>query len=225
MICLEHAKDINLQGHAYENGNRKKHLSIILSKCSGETCERNQTKVDEYLNSLYIYIDGVFQNINFKERKSTPVYSYIRRLASYHVKTYVDGNDITGLWVFDQFQQNSIKTFDSFFNTGKPTFEHTYYDLGLTSQFPFKSNGVSAGGEGYSQQWAPGNLLVYEMYLNPTRMDHTRKAYDILDLISELGGVLNIVTTLAGLLIYSISEHSFIVRALQNLYLAKTDNI
>ena len=90
--------------------------------------------------------------------------------------------------------------------------------------FPFTSRGVAPGGEGFSLQWAPGNLLVYEIYLNPTRIDHTRRAYDILDLISELGGVLNIVTTLAGLLIYSISEHSFIVRALQNLYLAKTDN-
>ena len=66
--------------------------------------------------------------------------------------------------------------------------------------------------------------MILELFLNPTKLEHVRKAYGVLDLISELGGVLNIVTTLASLLIYSISEHSFLVRALQNLYLAKTDN-
>jgi hypothetical protein len=33
---------------------------------------------------------------------------------------------------------------------------------------------------------------------------------------------MNIVTTLASMIIYSFSEHSFFVRALQNLYIAKT---
>jgi hypothetical protein len=58
--------------------------------------------------------------------------------------------------------------------------------------------------------------------LGPMKVEHTREVYDLLNLISDLGGVMNIVTTCAAMLIYSISEHSFIVRALQNLYLAKT---
>ena len=166
MICLEEAENINLQGHAYENTNRKKHLIFYVSKCRGETCEQNQTKVDEYLQSLYIFIDGVFQNINFQEREGKPVYSYIKRLVSYDAKTHVKGgDDITGLWVFDQYKQNTLKTFDSFFNTGTPTYEHTYYDLGLNRFFPFTSKSIAPGGEGWSQQWAPGNLIVYEIYL------------------------------------------------------------
>ena len=79
------------------------------------------------------------------------MYNYIRRLASYDANTHVNRDDITALWFFDQFKQNTIKTYDSFFNTGRPTFEHTYYDLGLASMFPFKSKGVAPGGEGFSQ--------------------------------------------------------------------------
>ena len=49
MICIEPAENINLQGHVFENNNRKKHLDIFVAKCMGVTCEQNQTKVDEYL--------------------------------------------------------------------------------------------------------------------------------------------------------------------------------
>ncbi len=64
--------------------------------------------------------------------------------------------------------------------------------------------------------------MIFEFFLSPNHVEHTREVYNLLNLISDLGGVMNIVTTIAGLFIYAISEHSFIIRALQNLYVAKT---
>ena len=60
------------------------------------------------------------------------------------------------------------------------------------------------------QNWDSDNrnqnvIFMANLFLHNTRVEHTRQVYNILDLISDLGGVMNIVTSLAGLIIYSFS--------------------
>ena len=43
-----------------------------------------------------------------------------------------------------------------------------------------------------------------------------------MDLIGDLGGVMEILTVLCGFFIFPISEHSFILKALESLYLGRT---
>ena len=46
----------------------------------------------------------------------------------------------------------------------------------------------------------------------------------MLDLIGDLGGVLEVIVFVCGLVLYPISEHSFVLKTLNLLYLAKTDD-
>ena len=53
-------------------------------------------------------------------------------------------------------------------------------------------------------------------------MLHTRSTYSILNLISELGGITKVVMFVFGFFLYPIAEHSFTLKALKKLYLAKS---
>ena len=63
-----------------------------------------------------------------------------------------------------------------------------------------------------------------DFYVSSEQNEHTRQIYNILNLASDFGGLLAVVFAFAEGFIYFIAEHSFYVRALQNLYVAKTPN-
>jgi hypothetical protein len=46
----------------------------------------------------------------------------------------------------------------------------------------------------------------------------------LLDLLGDLGGVTEVIMIVFGLFIFPVSEHSFIIKAVKKLYMAKTKN-
>jgi hypothetical protein len=46
----------------------------------------------------------------------------------------------------------------------------------------------------------------------------------LLDLLGDLGGVTEVIMIVFGLIIFPVSEHSFIIKAVKKLYMAKTKN-
>jgi len=46
--------------------------------------------------------------------------------------------------------------------------------------------------------------------------------YGLMDLLGDLGGVVEIVTLVFGCFIYNISEHSFYTNSISKLYMANT---
>ena len=62
------------------------------------------------------------------------------------------------------------------------------------------------------------------MYLDQQKYVHTRQIYSILDLLGDLGGVLEVLLFVAGLFILPLSEFSFNLKALSLLYMGKTSN-
>ena len=54
-------------------------------------------------------------------------------------------------------------------------------------------------------------------------IEHEREVFNFMDLIGNLGGVMELLTLLIGWFILPVSEHSFILKAFQKLYLAKTN--
>jgi len=48
--------------------------------------------------------------------------------------------------------------------------------------------------------------------------------YNVLDLLGDLGGVLEIITLIIGFFIYPVSEFSFILKAAKRLYLVRTND-
>ena len=66
----------------------------------------------------------------------------------------------------------------------------------------------------FNHRWTPNQFLWVDLWLSTSKIEHTRKVYNFIDLISDLGGVLNIINTVIMVGLASISEHSFILRAL-----------
>ena len=77
--------------------------------------------------------------------------------------------------------------------------------------------------KGHSLNEAYPNLL-YETYiqLKNDSITHVRETYRLIDILGDLGGVIEILMLVLGTFLFPISEHSFILKALQKLYLART---
>ena len=58
--------------------------------------------------------------------------------------------------------------------------------------------------------------------MDPEGTESDRMVYAMLDLMGDLGGALEIIIVVFGLIFYPISEYSFTMKALKKLYLAKT---
>ena len=70
------------------------------------------------------------------------------------------------------------------------------------------------------------NIRLYSitLFLDKNRMEHTREAYDVTDLIGDLGGVLEVMISFIGIFLFSISRHSFSLKILEKLFLARSND-
>lgn len=62
------------------------------------------------------------------------------------------------------------------------------------------------------------------LFMDQTTIQHGRRIYSLLDLLGDLGGVTEVIMICFGFMIYPISEHSFYMKALKKLFIAKTTN-
>jgi hypothetical protein len=53
-------------------------------------------------------------------------------------------------------------------------------------------------------------------------VSHERAIYGLLDLLGDLGGVTEVMMIVFSFLLLPISEHSYIVKAMKKLYIART---
>ena len=95
---------------------------------------------------------------------------------------------------------------------GDEIVEYTFYDVGQTVQYQ------------QVPEVEAGNLFTTIIYLSDEMTFFSRQIYSILDLLGEFGGITEVVMLLSGFYLYSISEHSFVIKALQKLFIARTSN-
>ena len=51
------------------------------------------------------------------------------------------------------------------------------------------------------------------MYISENNVKYSRSTYDFLDLLGDLGGVVEVISIVFGIFLYPISEHSFVLVA------------
>ena len=56
------------------------------------------------------------------------------------------------------------------------------------------------------------------IYQDEAELYHTRKVYNIMDLLGDVGGILEAVTIFLGVFLYPISEFAFVVKASGKLF-------
>jgi len=63
---------------------------------------------------------------------------------------------------------------------------------------------------------------LIDIYFDNVQFLHTRKVYALFDAFGDFGGIKEVIMLVIGFLMAPISEHSFIVKAISKLYLART---
>ena len=69
-----------------------------------------------------------------------------------------------------------------------------------------------------------GELLSVNLYLKNESILHLREVFNLFDLVGDLGGVIEVLIIVLGVLLYPISEHSFLLSASQLLFKARTND-
>jgi len=191
------------------------HYSMSIRPCldadkppTGYQCEsREETK--EFLKGVALMVHTYENKINFfEDRASEPYFTKWRRLDFSILemgKTW---------WKEYELQKNIIESYDTFFNIlGTPQFEKEVFDL--VTKYNFKtipSPGFDNG------------IYYFGIQLSTTVSINKREAYTLLDLSGDLGGVIEIFTIALGILLSPFAEFLFNLKAIEKLYLAKTND-
>ena len=61
------------------------------------------------------------------------------------------------------------------------------------------------------------------LILGQSGLAHSRRKYALFDLLGDLGGVLEVIMIIFGIFLYPVSEHSFIIKAANKLFFARTN--
>ena len=103
-----------------------------------------------------------------------------------------------------------MELYDNFIQFGWPSAELHFYDVGRTFDRPQYKDKSS-------------NLLYKtEYFLMNHQMDHERACYDIVQLLGDIGGVIEFVMVLSAMILSPYSEFIYLTKALKKLYLART---
>lgn len=92
-----------------------------------------------------------------------------------------------------------VASINSWFNVdGAPTYNDVYYNTGLIID--------------RSEQWMSDTLQIVtrtNFYLNSLEKKHSRAVYGFIDLLGDLGGVLEVIMVFTGAIFLPISEHHY----------------
>jgi hypothetical protein len=92
-----------------------------------------------------------------------------------------------------------------------PSQEGSFYDVGSKTSITLPR-----------QSYRPKMIGQVVLVLDSNSLEHERSRYNLLDLIGDLGGVLEVFIIFFGLIAFPISEFSFVMKAISILFLART---
>ena len=108
--------------------------------------------------------------------------------------------------------KNEIQTMDNLLLVDIPSYEGHFYQFGEIINRPMHPNKVK------------GELLSVNLYLKSESIFHVREVFTLFDLVGDLGGVIEVLIITLGILLYPISEHSFLLSASKLLFKARTND-
>lgn len=63
---------------------------------------------------------------------------------------------------------------------------------------------------------------MFSWWLSGSKIHHEREVYNVMDLLGDLGGVVEVLMIIFGFFLFPISEFSFITSVTQKLFYART---
>ena len=201
-ICNDNISNLLLQNQISD---QKGHgISLMIKKCDGDGCASGD-EINRYINRLFVGVRGVVDILQFTQRVDKPVFQQLTTL--YNRQLSQDKLNMISL----SLRQNTIETQDGLLQSSWPSYSGTFYDIGsMQNQDQPEYVGL------------PGVVFSLNFFVDTLMISHSREVYNLMDLIGDLGGVLEVITFMFGIFLVPISEFSFVIKALQKLYLART---
>ena len=107
-----------------------------------------------------------------------------------------------------------VKSVNEWFNVdGVPTYDNIYYNAGLFAN--------------RDEQWTSDTrdiLCRYNFYVSNLQKTHSRTVYGFIDLLGDLGGVLEVIMVVMGAILYPIAEHHYTLQAAKRIFMARTSD-
>ena len=70
--------------------------------------------------------------------------------------------------------------------------------------------------------WHENLLFKIDMYVDTRENIYSRKVFNILDFLSNIGGIIEVLTSVVSIFIKPISYHNFLLHAISNLFILKS---
>lgn len=183
---------------------------IRFSECrgtsrTGKPC-KSKPEIQKYIKDVQVDIWATFESMDFNQYEKMPTF-VLQDIYTSSLLTYdIQPQNLIYL------RKHTVETEDTWMKFGQIAHEGTFYQIGKLINRPEhidKNDGV---------------LMKNIGYLQAEEISHTRKIYCLIDLLGDLGGVTEVIMLMFGFFLYPISEHSYITRATQRLYLARTQD-
>jgi hypothetical protein len=143
--------------------------------------------------------------MDFEVYDQKPIYYNMKLMRSWLITPDLDQN------VFQLLMKNFISTKDYWVPVAE-TYEGTFFKIAGLIERPYITGKF------------PGELLRVSSYLQEEAAFNEREVYNLIDLIGEMGGVVEIIVIVFGVIIYPISHQSFILNATSQLFKARTSD-
>ena len=190
-----------------------KNFMFKVSKCDqklkkkGDLPCKSETEINNFISNIQIDSWNIQDSISFKHYGTErPVYQTM---------------DIFGSWLLDPakvtsetqyFRYHKIEAMNNFLFVDIPSYEGTFFQLGKKLTYDvLKSND-------------PKKLFEMYFYLQPESIYHKREIFNALDLVGELGGVIEVFVITFSVFLGPVSYFSFILKATKILFLARTED-
>jgi hypothetical protein len=115
-------------------------------------------------------------------------------------------------------------TIDQYLNMRKNTYE-TFDD-------PYLSFSSDQNGDFYQvgriqkvdqvREKKPHEVFKEYLFIEPYQNQHFREVFSILQLLEEMGGIIEIISVISFIFLYPVNEFNFFIKAIKELYLINT---
>lgn len=213
IFCMD-LDDPNLEFMLYNDQSemQNKHIDFQVEMCRNDTsfasC-KSKKEIEDFLADVTIDVWVMEHRLNMQKVGQDPVFREQRIImqdllvprrpneAVPHPNIYIKENK----YIFE----------DSIFQMVNPlTFEGDFYSV------------LNVVNRPQAQSINPNLLFKSELYMDPLSVQINRTVYDLSMLMSDLGGVVNVLLAVFGIVLYPLSQHLYYLKSAQRMYLART---
>lgn len=174
-----------------------------------ETCHEPK-EIDEWLKASSIETWIIQKKVDMNKYFEEPTYRVMKIMDKRLL-----GIDFVDATVMELEQVEVGSEISWFAIYGDPTFQATYYNVHRILAVP--ENHKLGGANEHT-------IIKTNIYLESLKKVHERSVYGIIDLLGDLGGVLEVIMVFTGVLLFPISEHHFVLQATKRMFLARSKN-